>query len=108
MAIACVVYNNRGFGDSDTGKGQPRQEILPDLQISDMSDTITFAQSLKEVDPNKIAIWGSLYSGGHVLRVAATDRRVKAVLSQVPCLNGWDNFNRLVRPDFTKGLDKAF
>lgn len=53
------------------------------MQQSDYSDAITYAQSLSEVDPTKIGIWGSSYSGGHVLFVGAVDRRVKAVLCQV-------------------------
>ena len=108
LAITCVVYDNRGFGESDTGPNQPRHEILPDQQVSDMSDAITYAQTREEVDPERIALWGSSYSGGNVLRVGAVDRRVKAVLSQAPCVNGWDNFKRLVRPDFAQGMDKLF
>ena len=80
MSISCLVYDNRNFGDSD---GEPRHEIIPSLQQSDYSDAITYAQSLDEVNADKIGIWGSSYSGGHVLLVGAVDRRVKAVLSQV-------------------------
>jgi cephalosporin-C deacetylase-like acetyl esterase len=82
LPLACLVYDHRGFGDSDHAKGQPRQEIVPSLQRSDISDAITYAQSLPEVDGSRIGIWGSSYSGGHVLEVAAVDRRVKAVVSQ--------------------------
>lgn len=80
LPIACLVYDNRNFGASD---GEPRYEIEPRVQQSDYSDAITYAQSLPEIDPDKIGIWGSSYSGGHVLYVGAVDRRVKAVLSQV-------------------------
>ena len=108
LQISCLVYDNRGFGTSDTGPNQPRHEILPDQQMSDISDAITYAQSRDDVNASKIAIWGSSYSGGHVLRVGAIDRRVKAVLSQVPCVDGWSNFNRLVRPDFAQNMNVAF
>lgn len=80
LPISCLVYDNRCFGSSD---GEPRHEIDYALQRSDYSDAITHAQSLDEVDPGKIGVWGSSYSGGHVLWVGAVDRRVKAVLSQV-------------------------
>jgi cephalosporin-C deacetylase-like acetyl esterase len=83
LSMTCLVYDNRGFGDSDHKEGQPRQEIVPSLQRSDISDAITYAQSLPEVEPTRIGIWGSSYSGGHVLFVGAVDRRVKAVVSQV-------------------------
>jgi cephalosporin-C deacetylase-like acetyl esterase len=108
LPISCLVYDNRGFGDSDTKQGQPRLEIIPSEQVSDFSDAITYAQSRPDVNKDKIGIWGSSYSGGHVLHVGAVDRRVKAVLSQVPCLNGWDNFHRLIRPDFIGGLNQLF
>lgn len=83
LPISCLVYDNRGFGTSDQKPDQPRHEIIPQLQQSDYSDAITYAASLPEVDPERIGIWGSSYSGGHVLYVGAVDRRVKAVLSQV-------------------------
>ena len=55
LPISVLVYDNRCFGASD---GEPRHEIIPSLQQSDYSDAITFAQSLEEVDPEKIGIWG--------------------------------------------------
>ena len=83
--LAAIVYDHRNFGASD---GVPRQEIDPWLQVRDYSDAITFALSLKQTDPNRIGIWGSSYSGGHVLVVAAIDRRVKCVVSQIPLISG--------------------
>ncbi|KAH8805246.1 DltD N-terminal domain protein [Xylogone sp. PMI_703] len=108
LELTCLVYDNRGFGESDNKEGHPRHEIIPAEQISDYSDAITYAQTRPEVNPDKIGVWGSSYSGGHVLVVGATDRRVKAVLSQVPCVDGWANFNRLVRPDFVPGMNQLF
>lgn len=83
LPLHCLVYDNRGFGASDAAPGQPRQEIIPTLQCSDYSDAITYAATRKEVDPERIGVWGSSYSGGHVLYVGAVDKRVKAVISQV-------------------------
>ncbi|UZJ53745.1 hypothetical protein CBS101457_003065 [Exobasidium rhododendri] len=77
-----VVFDHRGFGSSDHAPHAPRLEIVPHLQVSDYSDAITYAQNRKEVNDKKIAVWGSSYSGGHVLMVGATDKRVKAVISQ--------------------------
>lgn len=108
LDLACLVYDNRGFGESDTKPGQPRHEIIPSQQTSDYSDAITYAQSRSDVDASRIGIWGSSYSGGHVLWVGAVDRRVKAVLSQAPCVDGWSNFHRLIRPDFIDGMNELF
>lgn len=83
LSLACLVYDHRGFGASDSGPNQPRCEIIPSMQISDMQDAITYAQTRDEVDASRIGIWGTSYSAGHCLQVAAYDRRVKACISQV-------------------------
>ena len=102
--LASVVFDNRNFGASD---GQPRQEIDPWRQIADYRDAITFAETLPEADNDRIGIWGSSYSGAHVLVVGATDRRVKCVVSQVPLISGYQNLRRLVRADQIAGLRAA-
>jgi hypothetical protein len=53
-------------------------------------------------------VWGSSYSGAHVLVVAAVDRRVKCVVSQVPLVAGLETARRLVRGDHFAGLRAAF
>ncbi|MDQ6744020.1 MAG: alpha/beta fold hydrolase, partial [Candidatus Dormibacteraeota bacterium] len=98
--LACVVYDNRGFGASDAAPGKPRQEIDPWEQIRDYQHAITYAQSRPEVDANRIGVWGSSYSAGHSYVVAAIDRRVKAVCGQVPLISGRRAFEMLVRLDF--------
>ena len=77
IPITALVYDNRGLGSSD---GIPRFEVIPSLQMSDIQEAITYAQSIHEVNPKKIALWGSSYSGANVWQVGAFDRRVKAIL----------------------------
>lgn len=108
LPISCLVFDNRGFGASDVGPNESRQEIIPSVQCSDISDAVTYAQSRPDVNPNRIGIWGSSFSGGHVLFVGAADKRVKTVLSQVPLVSGWDTFHRLIRPDFIAHLNAGF
>ncbi len=103
--LNALVYDNRNFGASD---GQPRQEIDPWAQVRDYRHAITYASTLPEVDAQRIGVWGSSYSGGHVLVVAAVDRRVKAVVSQVPLVSGHDNLRALVRADFIAGFREMF
>src|ERR1700733_1233723 len=86
--LNALVFDNRNFGASD---GEPRQEIDPWAQVRDYRHAITFASTLPQTDANRIGIWGSSYSGGHVLVVGAIDRRVKAAVSQVPLISGHDN-----------------
>src|SRR5450631_2842385 len=103
--LNALVFDNRNFGASD---GEPRQEIDPWAQARDYRHAITYATTLPEVDPARIGIWGSSYSGGHVLVAAAIDRRVRAVVSQVPLVSGHDNFRALVRSDFIAGFREMF
>ncbi|OCW57644.1 alpha/beta hydrolase [Hoeflea olei] len=100
-----LVYDNRNLGNS---AGTPRGEIDPIQQIRDFRDAITYVQGRDEVDAGRIGIWGSSYSGGHVLVVAAQDRRVKCVVSQVPLVAGLANARRLVRSDHWAGLREGF
>lgn len=103
--LNALVFDNRNFGASD---GEPRQEIDPWAQVRDYRHAITYATTLPEVNGDRIGVWGSSYSGGHVLVVAAIDRRVKAVVSQVPLVSGYGSFRRLVRPDFVDGFRAQF
>lgn len=103
--FAVLIYDNRNFGASE---GLPRQEVDPVLQIRDYRDAITFASTLSEVDASRIGVWGSSYSGGHVLQVAAFDRRVKCVVAQVPDISGSMDLRLAVRPDLLPGLFAAF
>ena len=59
-------------------------------------DAISFAQTLEGVEPERVGVWGSSYSGGHVLVVAAFDKRVKCVVSHVPAISGWGSLSRVI------------
>ena len=95
--LGALVFDNRNFGASD---GEPRQEIDPWAQVRDYRHAVTYARTRPEVDRDRIGVWGSSYSGGHVLVVGAIDRRVRCVVSQVPLVSGYRNILRLVRADF--------
>lgn len=75
-----------------------------------MSDAITYAASREEVDDARIGLWGTSYSGGHSLVVAATDRRVKCVVSVVPTISGRLNTSRALtsqgHADFTRKVNE--
>lgn len=93
--IAALIFDYRHFGDSD---GEPRQHIDPWKQIADYRSAIDAVSFLDEfagdVDRERLGIWGISYSGGHVLAVGALDPRVKAVVSQIPVIEGWYNSMR--------------
>src|SRR5215472_12712612 len=103
--MAALVFDNRGFGASD---GEPRFEIDPWAQVRDYRHAITYARTLPEVDRARIGIWGSSYSGGHVLVVGAIDRWVGWVVSQVPLISAWHLVRRLVTADMIAGVREQF
>lgn len=102
--FACLAYDHRNWGHSE---GWPRYESDPWRQVSDMRDAISFARSLPEVDGERIGLWGTSYSGGHVLVVAALDRRVGCIVSQVPLVYGQRNFDLWV-PEAERADTLAF
>ena len=69
---------------------------------------ITYARTREEVDADRIGVWGSSYSGAHVLVVGAIDRRVKCVVAQVPLISGHENARRLVRADLIAPTQEMF
>lgn len=103
--LGVIVYDHRNFGVSD---GEPRSHADPWAQINGYRDAITWAQGQPDIDGDRIGVWGSSYSGGHVLVVAAIDRRVKCVVSQVPLTYGLETARRLIRGDTWAGLRAAF
>ena len=80
-----MVFDYRHFGGSD---GAPRQILDIAKQHRDWEAAVAHARSLSDVDPAGIVLWGTSFSGGHVAALAARDRAVAAVISQVPHLNG--------------------
>lgn len=81
--MAVLTFDYRHFGTSD---GHPRQVINISQQLEDYRSAVRFARTLQGVDPERIVLWGTSLSGGHVLAVATTDPHIAAVIAQVPWL----------------------
>ncbi|KIW82969.1 hypothetical protein Z517_02212 [Fonsecaea pedrosoi CBS 271.37] len=96
LPLACLVYDHRGFGASDTAPAYVRGEIIPSQQVLDLRDAITFASTLSVVDPDRIALWGYSYAGGHSIQVAASDQRVKCLIVHAPCIDGVETVHRVI------------
>ena len=90
--FAALIFDYRRMGASD---GQPRQHIEPWDQIEDYKNAITFAEGLPEVDANRIGAWGISYSGGHVTILGAIDPRLKAIVANVPVIDGYQTMWRV-------------
>jgi len=100
-----LVHDHRGFGASD---GSTRYDIDPWVQIADWRRAISFLESQPFVDPDRIGLWGSSYAGGHAIVLGATDRRLRAVVAQVPTISGYQQSLRRVAPDLVSALEAAF
>ena len=83
--FAVLAFDYRFFGESG---GEPRQLVRIPYQLEDWAGAIEYARSLAEVDPGKVALWGSSLSGGHVIVMASRDHEVACVAAQCPGLDG--------------------
>ncbi|HEY3233039.1 MAG TPA: alpha/beta hydrolase [Roseiflexaceae bacterium] len=99
--FAVLLFDYRCQGAS---AGEPRGQVFPWDQIEDYRNAITFVRQQPEVDDERIGIWGTSYSGAHVLVVGALDRRVKCVVAQVPLVDGRANLHRIVVDEDVAGL----
>jgi hypothetical protein len=62
---------------------EQREVVDPWQQTRDMMNAIEYMRGEPSIDADRIGIWGSSYSGGHVIYVAAQELGVAAVVSQV-------------------------
>jgi dienelactone hydrolase len=100
-----VAFDYRGWGNSDSrlvpvGKPEKkdgkliaevkevREVVDPIDQTTDIMNAISWVAGEKQCDQERIGLWGSSFSGGHVVYVAAREPRVKAFVSQVASMDG--------------------
>lgn len=83
--IAVLSFDYRYFGESE---GKPRQLLNIKKQIEDWHAAIDHAKTLPGVDPDRLIIWGSSLSGGHVLETASQRSDIALVLAHVPFTDG--------------------
>lgn len=88
QGIAVLLFDYRTFGDSE---GTPRNLVDPDRHVADWKAAIAHARTLPTVNHDKIALWGTSYSGGHCIVCAAQDHAVSAVIAQVPFLDPYSS-----------------
>ncbi|MCK4755033.1 MAG: alpha/beta hydrolase [Calditrichia bacterium] len=78
--MAVLTYDYRHFGDSE---GEPRQLFAIKSQLEDCSAAVDYVRSRTEIDSNKIAVWGTSAGGGYGLAIAAKDKKIACVCTQV-------------------------
>ncbi len=79
--FAVLLYDHKSFGESE---GDPRHEINSWVQARGYIDAIEFVMALSEIDTSKIALWGDSLSANWSIMVGSVDKRVKALVLQVP------------------------
>lgn len=89
-----LVFDYRGWGESEgrlvhepastpEGKRELREVVDPMDQATDIMNALHWVMGEPLVDSARVGLWGTSFSGGLVVYVAARDPRVRAVVSQV-------------------------
>jgi pimeloyl-ACP methyl ester carboxylesterase len=92
--IAVLVFDYRGFGDSEGDATY----LDPRTQVEDYVSAATFLESRPEIDPRRLGAFGSGGTGGgNAIMAAAIDPRYKAMVAQVPISDGRDWLHRMRR-----------
>jgi uncharacterized protein len=122
-----VTFDYRGWGNSDSrliladkklekkdGKlivevKEVREVVDPIDQTTDIMNAIHWVVGEKRCDTERIGLWGSSYSGGHVVYVAAREPRVKSFVSQVGAMDSrWAIANPQMRQfTFSQGTART-
>ena len=82
---AVYLFDYRNFGDSE---GQPRHWVDPFRHLKDWDAAIRHVKTLKLVDGDRMVLWGTSLSGGHVVCMAARGHRIAAVIAGHPLMSG--------------------
>lgn len=109
-----LTIDYRGWGDSDSKlvmtepmpkpdeKGMVtvtaraiREVVDPFDQVEDITHALDFLEGEPIVDKTRIGLWGTSYSGGHSVYVAAQDDRVKCIVSQVGAQDSRDGVAKI-------------
>ena len=102
-----LIFDYRYFGDSE---GEPRCQLFPLDMVEDYRNAITWVCEQPHADADRLGVWGTSYSGGLVAYLGIFDKRVKAVVAQVPSITNaesrrtidpdrWDNVGRFLLQD---------
>lgn len=92
---ACLVFDYRNFGDSE---GRPRQVLDVGMQLADWAAAVDYARTIPGIDPDRIALWGTSFAGGHVIATAARLPGIAAAVAQCPFTDGLASARTITNP----------
>jgi pimeloyl-ACP methyl ester carboxylesterase len=85
--FAVLLFDYRSFGGSE---GEPRHWVDPERHREDWEAALRYTRTelarVGLVDAARVALWGTSFSGGTALVVAAHDSAICAVVAQCPYL----------------------
>lgn len=90
---AVLRFDYRGFGESEGQAGR----VIPQEQVIDVRNGITYLGARPEVDASRIGLYGSSFGGANAISAAALDERARCVVSTVGVGNGHDWLKSLRR-----------
>jgi dienelactone hydrolase len=82
--FTAVAFDYRHWGGSS---GEPREVTSIPRQREDYRTVINWAAANPDIDTKRIFIWGTSFSGMHVVEIAATDVRLRGAIAQ--CTPAW-------------------
>jgi alpha-beta hydrolase superfamily lysophospholipase len=82
--FAALSFDYRGFGESEGVSGR----LMPDEQVQDVRNAVTFLLAQTEIRPDQIATYGTSFGGGIAIAAGAIDKRIRGVISSVPVCHG--------------------
>lgn len=92
--IAVLVFDYRGFGDSEGDATY----LDPRTQVEDYRSAATYLETRDDIDARRLGAFGSGGTGGgNAIMAAGLDPRFKAMVSQVPIADGRDWLHRMRR-----------
>lgn len=92
--LAVLIFDYRGFGDSDGD----RNSLSPRNQLDDLRAAASYLESRQDIESSALGAFGSGGTGGgNAVLLAALDDRIRCAVSQVPVADGRDWLKRMRR-----------
>ena len=83
--LAVLAFDFRHLGESG---GTPRQLMSLSRYFEDIDAALAFIRDRPELDPSRIALWGTSFGASHVIATAARRCDIAAAVVQCPILQG--------------------